>query len=619
MKRLIRSLSAVILALTMLISTASALTVDQALELLESDYLRGVPEQAYEAQSMEELCNILGDPYTYYMTEEEYQAFLDSVEATVNLVGIGVSIQYTNDGILVIEPLKNSSAYEAGIQAGDLIVAVDGVPCVPADESHRAMIIGEEGTTVTVTVLRDGETRDYVLTRAAVVVPNTEAEVLAEHIGVISCSSFGSDTGRLVLEAVETYNEAVDIWVVDLRSNSGGYTNAAVDALGVFGGIGMHLFLQNSAKQLYYYAYWNERATEHPVVVLTNGYTASASEAFAAGIRDLGLGISVGSRTYGKGVAQIIYDETTHPDYFDGDGLKLTAYRFYSAGGITNDLMGVIPTLMVSDDVAYDVAIALCGDPETEDTDLMVVELDGYFLPVNLAAVSETTLTAIFEALPPSTCLWVYTDGEHNPLTVTEAAEVLGVDYRSRWFGDVTESVFADEINGLATYGVVQGDGQGCFYPENEMKRSEVCIMLGKALGLSGSRLQYFSDVDPESEAAPYINAMAELGLVNGVGNGKFAPDATLSQQEYFTILGRAARYLNVNFDYAAAEITREQLDAAGEQGFRSWSQTSVVLLSMAEALCTASGELTPTASILREEAAASLYAVLVSAGVLPN
>ncbi len=620
MKRFIRSLVAIVLVLTMLISTASALTVDQALELLEQEYLREIPVQAYEAETLEELFEILGDPYTYYMSEEEYQAFLDSVESTVDLVGIGVSIQYTEQGIYVVEALKDGSAYAAGIQSGDYIVAVDGVSCVPADESHRAMIMGEEGTQVTVTVLRDGTTLEFDLIRTHVVINNTDVSVEQGHIGFIDCSSFGSNTGELFLDGVQTYNEAVDCWLVDLRSNSGGYTNAAVDALGVFAGAGYHLYLQDNQGRLYYYAYFDSNATEHLAVVLVDGYTASAAEAFTAGIRDMGLGISVGSRTYGKGVAQIVYDEMTHPDHFAGDGLKLTAYRFYSAGGITNDLMGIIPTLMVSDEVAYDVAVALCGDPAAAEGDVMLLMLNGWQFPINMQTISMDTLVALLEALPPSARLGIPL-GEDEWLwcSAPEAAALMEISYASRWFTDVGESPFADEINTLATYGIVEGDGAGSFYPQNTLKRGEVCAMLGTALGLAGNRNQYFSDVPAEDPYAPYINAMAELGLVAGVGNGKFNPNGTLSQQEYFTILGRALRYLNVNYDYEAELMEQEYLDAVAAMGFHDWALENVALLDIAGALCTSSGELQPTAPILREEAAASLCTALAGAGVLPN
>lgn len=620
MKRLGRILVAVVLVVAMLVSTASALTVDQALELLGKEYLREIPVQAYDAETLEELFEILGDPYTYYMSQEDYQLFMDSVESTVELVGIGVSMQYTEQGIYVVEPLKNGSAYAAGIQSGDYIVAVDGVSCVPADESHRAMILGEEGTQVTVTVLRDGVTMDFVLTRTHVVVNNTEVSVEQGHIGYIDCDSFGSNTGELFLEGVQTYNETVDSWLVDLRTNSGGYTTAAVDALGVFSGFGYLLYLRDKAGQLYYYSYNNPYATEHPAVVLVDGYTASAAEAFAAGIRDLGLGVTVGSRTYGKGVAQVVYDETTHPEYFTGDSLKLTAYRFYSVGGITNDLIGVVPTLMVPDEAAYDVALALCGTPQAKETDVMVIALDGYLLEVDLASVSAGTLSALFEALPPSTHLWIYKDEEEQCLlTVTEAAAFLGVEYKSRWFKDVAKSLFADEINALATYGIVEGDGMGSFYPVNNLKRSEVCAMMGRALGLEKNYNSYFSDVKPDDPCTPYINAMAELGLVQGVGNGAFNPNGTLSQQEYFTILGRVMRYLNVNYDFAAENLTKEQLDAAAALGFHDWALDNAALLDSNAMLRTSSGLLQPTAPILREEAAASLHAVLAGTGILPD
>ena len=143
--------------------------------------------------------------------------------------------------------------------------------------------------------------------------------------------------------------------------------------------------------------------------------------------------------------------------------------------------------------------------------------------------------------------------------------------------------------------------------------------MLGRALGLQENDNSYFSDVRPDDPCTPYINAMAELGLVQGVGDGKFNPNGTISQQEYFTILGRAARYLNVNCGYDMEFIAQEHLDILAAQGFHSWALKDVALMDMLGVLRTSSGELQPTAPILREEAAASLHALLADIGVLPN
>lgn len=618
MKRFFRGLCAAILTLVMLVSTASALTVEQALALLEEGYLRDIPADAYEAGSLEELFSLLGDPYTYYMTEEEYQGFLDSVENTVNVVGIGVSIQYTNEGILVVDVLKGGSAEEAGLKPGDLIVEVDGVSCVPANESHQTLITGEEGTWVTIKVIRGGSVITYRLTRRPVVVHNTRFSLVDEHIGYIQCTSFGTETGTLLTEGVEAYNESVDSWLVDVRGNAGGYTQAAVEAVGVFAGAGAHLYLQDGLKDLYYYGYLAPRSTGYPVVVLVDGDTASAAEAFAAGVRDLGLGITIGSRTYGKGVAQIVYDAANCPDYFAGDAVKLTAYRFYSAGGITNDVVGVIPTLLVSDEAAPALAQALCGVPGADREDLLVFHVGGQMLMADLTKLNDDLIGELFEALPPDTYVWLHEEGVDYDVTLAEAVSALGVSYESRWFKDVTDSIFADQINTLATYDILHGDGEGNFYPGETLKRREVCAMLAKALNLSWSGRQIFADVPSDDPDAAYISAMAEMGFVQGRGNGTFCPDQTLTQEECFVILARVARYLNVDFDFAADSITQKELDEAAAQGFHSWSLSGAALLNMVGAIDFAVRELTPAAPILREEAAAGLYEVLTVSGILP-
>ena len=125
MKKYLSRFIAALLALVLLAAPASALTVDQALELLEDSFYYDIPDEAYEAQTLEELIGLLGDPYTQYMTEEQYAAFLDAVEDTVDLVGVGVEIVYTQQGILIKDVLSGGSALESGLQAGDLLPGED--------------------------------------------------------------------------------------------------------------------------------------------------------------------------------------------------------------------------------------------------------------------------------------------------------------------------------------------------------------------------------------------------------------------------------------------------------------------------------------------------------------
>ena len=353
MKKYLSRLLAAALALVLLVVPASALTVDQALELLEELYYYEIPDEAYQAETLDELMSLLEDPYTQYMTAEEYQAFLKLLEGDSNVIGIGVSCQYTPEGILIISTISGGSAREAGLQAGDLIVEIDGQSCVPANEENAGRLTGPEGTQVSVTVLRDGERKGYTLTRRPVVEPNVELSIEGR-VGLLDCNSFGKDTGKEFAKLVKDNDGRVDVWVVDLRGNGGGYTNAAVDMLGALMGPGYHLYFETAAGGVEAVPAYDRQATDKPVIVLTDGGSASASELTSGSLRDSGRGVLVGGRTYGKGVAQIMLDEDAlaslpeYDGYFEGDGLKITVYRFYSGGLNSPDKIGVIPTLLVS-------------------------------------------------------------------------------------------------------------------------------------------------------------------------------------------------------------------------------------------------------------------------------
>ena len=626
-KRLCRLLAALLCA-AMLILPASALTVPEALELLDQVYLREIPAEAYQAQSLDELFALLGDPYTYYMTEEQYNAFLDSVESTTDVVGIGVSIQYTDQGILVLSALRGGSAREAGIQDGDLIVAVDGESCVPAKESHAKLIRGDAGTEVTVTILRDGVTRDYTLIRRQVVIPNTQVEVLDGGIGYIDCDSFGSQTGSYFTDGITEYDDMVNCWLVDLRGNPGGYTDAAGAATSAFIGPCYYLYLENRQNAVYGYICTDSPVTEKPVIILLDANSASASEALSANIRDADRGISVGVRSYGKGVAQIVLDQEQFGEYFDGDGMKVTSYRFYSVGGNTTDQIGVIPTLLVDEPYAAAVAQALCG---TDENAKLSVVFDGqeYFITPD---TDNDTLAALFAALPPQARVF------YNPVagwwreetTAAEIADTLGIEYASRWFTDAADSKYANEINAMATYRLLLGDGNGSFRPKDGLTRAELCAMLAQVLNVSYTSTQSrFTGVSPSAWYFEEVNAIAALGLVNGVGGGKFNPTAPLTQQEFLTIMGRTARYLNFAVDGYGTQLESGKVvpeDAKVLEPFSAWARNSAAVLawgiqnsldSEADMLYTPLNSISPKAPVLREEAAAGMYAVLTGLDIL--
>lgn len=632
MKKYLSRLLAAALALVLLVVPASALTVDQALELLEELYYYEIPDEAYQAETLDELMSLLEDPYTQYMTAEEYQAFLKLLEGDSNVIGIGVSCQYTPEGILIISTISGGSAREAGLQAGDLIVEIDGQSCVPANEENAGGLTGPEGTQVSVTVLRDGERKGYTLTRRPVVEPNVELSIEGR-VGLLDCNSFGKDTGKEFAKLVKDNDGRVDVWVVDLRGNGGGYTNAAVDMLGALMGPGYHLYFETAAGGVEAVPAYDRQATDKPVIVLTDGGSASASELTSGSLRDSGRGVLVGGRTYGKGVAQIMLDEEAlaslpeYDGYFEGDGLKITVYRFYSGGLNSPDKIGVIPTLLVDDEDTAAVALALCGSQEDAKLCVMPGAVPYYVDP----GTDGDTLSALLSALPPQALVFYADGGDFQQVSAAEAAQRLGVAYESRWFTDLGDSRYADAVNAMGTYGLLRGDGKGHFTPKSGLTRAELCSMLASVLNVAYRGESRFTDVDQNAWYGPSVNAMAYLGIVDGVGGGKFNPGGTLTQEEFHTILGRTARFFNVKLDAYAQWVEQEGRLTLGQSsalsGYSAWARNSMAVLAWGledaldgtgDLLFASLKELSPKAPILREEAAAGMYAVLSGLEILP-
>lgn len=632
MKKYLSRLLAAALALVLLVVPASALTVDQALELLEELYYYEIPDEAYQAETLDELMSLLEDPYTQYMTAEEYQAFLKLLEGDSNVIGIGVSCRYTPEGILILSTISGGSAREAGLQAGDLIVEIDGQSCVPANEENAGRLTGPEGTQVSVTVLRDGERKGYTLTRRPVVEPNVELSIEGR-VGLLDCNSFGKDTGKEFAKLVKDNDGRVDVWVVDLRGNGGGYTNAAVDMLGALMGPGYHLYFETAAGGVEAVPAYDRQATDKPVIVLTDGGSASASELTSGSLRDSGRGVLVGGRTYGKGVAQIMLDEDAlaslpeYDGYFEGDGLKITVYRFYSGGLNSPDKIGVIPTLLVDDKDTAAVALALCGSQEDAKLCVMPGAVPYYVDP----GTDGDTLSALLSALPPQALVFYADGGDFQQVSAAEAAQRLGVAYESRWFTDLGDSRYADAVNAMGTYGLLRGDGKGHFTPKSGLTRAELCSMLASVLNVAYRGESRFTDVDQNAWYGPSVNAMAYLGIVDGVGGGKFNPGGTLTQEEFHTILGRTARFFNVKLDAYAQWVEQEGRLTLGQSsalsGYSAWARNSMAVLAWGledaldgtgDLLFASLKELSPKAPILREEAAAGMYAVLSGLEILP-
>lgn len=542
-KRIPAAVLSVVLALSTALP-ASALAVEDARTLLREHYMDPIPESVLAQDSLEDILAALNDPYTVYFSPEAYQDFLTSVDGDV-VVGIGVSLQSTYiDGFSIMAILPDSPALEAGLQAGDKIIAVDGTE-LAADSNVSALVTGEEGTSVTLTIRSvEGTVRDISLVRRAVQIPIVTYEQVGT-IGYVDCSSFGESTMSTVKQALTELDKGTSVWVMDLRSNPGGTANAAAGAAGLFLGSQTLSYFRGAdgAYRYYYTTAACPDLTDKPLIILTSPYSASGSEMFSAAIRDFRAGISIGQRTHGKGVAQTVYDQERYPELFDGDALKVTTNRFFSPNGATNHICGILPTLLV--DSQYTASVAkLLGTPAPEQSfGYFKLELAGqtFYLDVEELKQQSEAAKQLLEALPPDATLY---RGAGRDMWEESTAEKLArrcyIDYQPRTFSDTEGHAYQRELDTLSTYQLLSGCEDGLFHPEQTITRAQLCAMLATILNLPASdNTLPFSDVDPNAWYAGAISAMTSRGFISGTGGDTFSPDRVVTIEELVTIFSR--------------------------------------------------------------------------------
>ena len=616
-RKLLSALLALSLTFSLSAAPAAALTLDEARQLLRDHYVDQIPESILSLDSLDEILKALGDPYTYYMTAEQYQQFTDSVNGET-LVGVGITVQTAyDDGFLVLSILPNSPAKEAGLQAGDRIIAVDGVE-MTATTDVRSAVTGKEGSTVTLTIRRaDGQVRDFTMQRRAVVIPIVTYDKEG-NAGVIECISFGDSTGDTIEEALTTLEPDVAAWIMDLRSNPGGDADAAAVSAGLFVGSDIMVYFRDANGNYRFVGttQYCPDLTDKPLIILTSDYSASGAELFSADARDLGFGIAIGQTTFGKGIAQMIFNSANTEDLFDGDAMKITVYRFYSPDGTTNQWMGVIPTLVMSKENTKTAAMLLTQPEPSRNAGYYKLELAGWTFYISrdeaLSGDNRSAFTELLEALPPSAALY---EGERNSgwnaVAPAKLADELGLNFHARTFADAADSPFAAEIDTLSTFGLLEGYEDGTFRPTNAITRAEFCAMLANVLDLPEGQNLSFSDVADDAWYNKAVSAMAARGFVSGMGDGTFRPDDTITYEQMVTILSSVAVWASMS----AEELNGQtDISLADYQDFSSWAQKPAWIMDQLDALV---GDLQPQDLATRETAAGMLYAMMDSLHML--
>lgn len=443
-----------------------------------------------------------------------------------------------------------------------------------------------------------------------------------DHIARIAISAFGPDTARRLQDAVSTHDAAADRWIVDLRGNGGGEFQAAVDAMAVFAGKGELAYIRGKGDALYYSTSDLSKETIDPVIVLVDENTASAAELFAATIRDRQQGILIGSRTYGKGVLQSALTKAEYPEAFaDGSALLLTTGYVFSDSLTTANVMGVIPTLLVEDGQAEGVARLLCASsPKGDNTGYLRVHLGRWrwYLDLNEAQSQPEAFTALLEALPPQTDLYLGAGREWRASGVAEVAASYCPSFTSRSFSDVDGSPYLDGINTLKTYGILKGNEAGNFMPNDVLDRASLCALLAQAMDYPKStNPPAFADTPADAWYTPYVTTLAKMGVINGYDDGLFHPNDPIPHQQFMVILARIIANTNHRcYTAMAAGMSDEDAASGNYDRYDPWARTGVWLLDgwwHADAK-----DIDPTALTTREEAAQDLYTALNGLGLIP-
>lgn len=287
----------------------------------------------------------LGDPYSVYYDEEETKQMSESLSGEFGGVGALMSQDRETGVITVLQVYDGSPAQEAGMRDGDTLYKVEGEEVTGEDLSDVvSKVKGEKGTQVTLTVLRadTGDEEELTITRDTIEAQTVSHEMKENNVGYIRISEFDSVTYEQYKNALEDLEgQGMEKLIVDLRSNPGGNLDTVCDILDLMLPEGLIVYTEDKNGEREEYTSDEENQFDKPLVVMMNGYSASASEIFAGAIQDYGLGQIVGTQSYGKGVVQSVFDLQ------DGTSVKLTIAEYFTPNGRSIDGEGITPDVEV--------------------------------------------------------------------------------------------------------------------------------------------------------------------------------------------------------------------------------------------------------------------------------
>ncbi|MGA9533267.1 MAG: S41 family peptidase [Anaerolineales bacterium] len=316
-----------------------------AWRLVHDEYVDPVDDVQLMRGAIGGMLDSLGDPHTGYMNPDEYRQANIPLEGSYE--GIGAWVDTDGEYLTIISPMPNSPAEDAGLESGDEIIAIDGEDMTGVEGNQVIrQVMGPAGSTVTLTVRREGEPEpfDVEVERREITVPSVESRMLDNGIAYLHLYNFGEDTTRDMSSALDDLmSQNPKGLILDLRGNGGGFLGTAVNVGSEFlsGGTILTERFGDGTEQTYD-ARRGGSASDIPLVVLINGGSASASEIVAGAIQDRGRGQLVGTTSFGKGSVQ-----EWIPLSSDGGAVRVTIARWYTPDDRQISEKGLTPDVVV--------------------------------------------------------------------------------------------------------------------------------------------------------------------------------------------------------------------------------------------------------------------------------
>ncbi|MNB73132.1 putative CtpA-like serine protease [compost metagenome] len=396
-------------------SASSTDLINEVMQYVESYNLTGADKDALIRAAVDGMVESLNDPYSEYFSTEEAKELQS--ELALDYVGIGVQLVYSGSELYIESVMAGSPAEKAGVKRGDTLLKIDGVKI---EDLQSDTLSGKAGTNVTLTIKRSSTVKNVVVTRSELDYPSVTGQILGSGIAYISLNGFTEDADEEFTSVLSKMRAGgMKSMILDLRNNGGGYMDSAYNIASQFIDKGIMMYTADNTGTLTPVTITNGTKMNVPVVILTNEYTASASEALTGALHDNHLATVVGVKTYGKARIQSLFNLS------DGGLLKLTTERYLTPDKVDFNHIGLTPDIEVKGDAAQIItALQLAGSKSIEAAgDNHILDVNGKAFSGNVGLVKQgNTVYAsarVLAALVEADLTW---DSKNKKAVVTTGA-----------------------------------------------------------------------------------------------------------------------------------------------------------------------------------------------------